>query len=391
MRLALFTDSNVFYADGVGRIIRELMAYIRGRPIHRMIVFHRGNGPGRAEPFSENVIVYNIATPVLHVPTYDAYPFFYLSSPRRRLLEITRGFHPDIVLTVTPYIPLGIGRSALYVSERLGVPLVGSFDVHIGMVSEHYARKLLRASWAIQLWLRYASLMMRGYEKCTRILVPSGFVWEHVKERYGVGKCVIFPRGVDGERFSPIFKEESFKVRHGIGGKTAILYVGRLSLEKNLETLLTIYAKLKAIHNDVALMIVGEGPQRKQLDDWGLPDLVLTGVLRGAELSRAYASADIFAFPSLVDAGPMVILEAMASGLPVVVFNQGGAPDGVIHGETGFVARDVPDFAACLDKLIQDIQLRLAMGTNARKHAERHRWERIFDQVLAIFDNVRKR
>jgi len=364
------------------------MAYIRGRPTHSLIVFHKSDGADQAEKFSENITVCGIAVPYIHVPTYDAYPFFYLSNPQKRLLRIVGDFQPDIILTITPYIPFGIGRSTLYVAKKLGVPLVGSFDVQMTAVSQYYALRILRLRWALKLWLWYVSLLMASYEKCARILVPSRFVLEHVQDRYKRAKCVMFPRAVNGEMFSPIYRNKSFKVQHGIGGKTVILYTGRLALEKSLETLMDTYAGLKAQYDDIALVLVGDGPERKRLERRGLADLVLTGVLEGERLSQAYASADIFAFPSTVDAGPVVILEAMASGLPVVVFDQGGAQDAVIHGETGFVAKDVVDFTGCLDKLIRDTQLRSAIGANARKYAESQQWDRIFDQLIVAFNEV---
>ncbi|MBI4587514.1 MAG: glycosyltransferase [Candidatus Rokubacteria bacterium] len=393
MRLALFTDSNIFYGDGIGRIVQELMKYVKGHAAHSLIVFHRGDGEEKAEPLSPNVVVSGVAAPHLGFPTYDAYPFLYLLSPRRRLLARAREFRPDAVLTISPYLPLGIGRSALYVAEKLGAPLIGSFDIHIVRLSEHlmgvterYGRKVPRIRWAARLWLRCTTHLMKGYEQCSRILVPSRFVWEHVAERYGASKCVMFPRGVDTEAFSPRYRDESWKPRYGIEGKVGILYTGRVSAEKNLHTLVDLYGRLKATDGNVALVLVGDGPHRKRIKKLGIPHLVLTGALYGEELSQAYASADLFAFPSQVDAGPMVIPEAMASGLPVVVFAQGGAGEAVTHGETGFVARDVEEFSECIDRLIRNRQLRSSMGAKARTYAEGQSWGRIFDELFAALE-----
>jgi glycosyltransferase involved in cell wall biosynthesis len=308
VRLALFTDSNIFYIDGAGRIIRELIRYVNGRVGHQLIVFHRGQGREKTEPLGDNAVLVSVVAPYLHVPGYEAYPLLYLVSPRRRLLARAGEFRPDVVLTVSPYLPLGIGRSALHVADKLGVPLVGSFDLHLMLVSQRYGRT-------------------------ARILVPS-----------------------------------------------------RL----NLDTLVDVYARLKAEQGDVALVLVGDGPERDRIARRGIPDLVLTGPLYGAELSRAYASADLFAFPSHVDAGPMVIVEAMASGLPVVVSEQGGAKDPVVHGETGFVARDTEEFAAYVGRLVRDARLRAAMGTSARRRAEGQNWDHVFGQLMAALEEVRR-
>jgi len=388
VRLALFTDSNIFYIDGVGRIIRQFIDYIEHTPRHSLMVLHRGNAGERAAAPRERVTVVGVTAPYLHVPGYDAYPFVYLRNPRRGLLRKTRDFRPDLLLTFTPYVPRGIGRSARAVGKRLRVPLVGSFDVNMRAVSEVYAAKILRWPWAIRLWYWCESRLMAGYEDCAKIFVPSRFIWEHVAAQYGEGKCVMFPRGIDVDQFSPRHRDESFKARYGLTGKTVLLYVGRLSLEKNLTTLADIYARLKAKHEDLALVMLGAGPQREELERRGLPDLVCAGVLRGPELSRAYASADIFAFPSRVDAGPMVILEAMASGVPVVVFRDGGSRDAVTHGETGFIAASVPEFAECVHTLVADPDLRTRMGAQARRGAEGHRWDVVFDNLMAQFGKV---
>ncbi len=389
MRLALFTDSNIFYIDGVGRIIRHFINYIERTPQHALMVFHRGDAAEPGGRPEDRVNVIGVVARYLPVPGYDAYPFFYYDNPRKRLLEVARAFRPDLLFTFTPYVPRGIGRSALYIQRRLGVPLVGSFDVNMTAVSEEWAKRTLRLQSVIRLWYWYVSRMMAGYEDCVKIFVPSGFIREHVATRYGASKCVMFPRGVDTEQFSPSYREESFKARHGLAGKTLLLYVGRLSLEKNLGALVDMYARLKTIHDDLALMLLGEGPQREELERRGLPDVVFGGVLHGQELSRAYASADVFVFPSLVDAGPMVILEAMASGVPVVVFNEGGAKDAVTHGETGLVAGDVRDFAECVRTLVSDPPLRSRLGAQARRRAEDQRWDRVFDDLMAALETAR--
>jgi glycosyltransferase involved in cell wall biosynthesis len=84
----------------------------------------------------------------------------------------------------------------------------------------------------------------------------------------------------------------------------------------------------------------------------------------------------------------MVILEAMASGLPVIVPNTGGAQDCIIHGETGYVVQDMTEFESRLDHLIHDEQLRMTMGIKARKQAESQSWEPTLDRLMAVFEGV---
>jgi len=389
VRVALFTDSNIFYIDGVGRIIRHLIDYIERTPRHSLAVLHRGDGDRPVTDPRARVTVFGVSARYLRVPGYTAYPFFYLQNPRKRLLRMVRDFQPDILLTFTPYVPRGIGRSALYIGKRLKVPLVGSFDLNMRAVSELYARKMLRFRAITRLWDWYATQLMAGYRHCSKIFVPSRFIWDHVAAQYGAHKCVMFPRGIDIDQFSGRYRDEAFKDRIGLAGKTILLYVGRLSLEKNLTTLVDMYARLKTIHRNLALLMLGEGPQRAEIESRGLPDLVCGGTLHGLELSRAYASADVFVFPSQVDAGPMVILEAMASGVPVVVFDDGGAKDAVTHGETGLIAKSVSDFAEGVDSLVADPELRARLGAQARRRAEDHRWDRVWADFMAVLETLR--
>ena len=140
MRIALFTDSDVYYSDGVARIVQELARHIDRHPEHSLLVCHRSlDGTGTVGSSAATVGVHRAALPI---PGYDVYPWFYVRSPRRVLLRHTRAFKPDVLLTVTPYIPRGIGSAAFYLSRKLGVPVVGSFDVQLGMLAEYYLREI---------------------------------------------------------------------------------------------------------------------------------------------------------------------------------------------------------------------------------------------------------
>jgi glycosyltransferase involved in cell wall biosynthesis len=388
MRFSLFTDSNIYYLDGVARIIQELIEYVRVRPQHALQIFHRDRSRIQRLLLAENVELRNIISPSLQIPHYDAYPLQYLLSPKRRLLRIARGFHPDLLLTVTPYVPWGIGNGALYVARKLCRPLVGSYDLQVGWNSEYHLHRLFRSPLLISFFRWYIATMMRAYARCVLILVPSRAMQDYVRQEHPGIRTVRFPRAVDSRMFSPLHRSEEFRKRYGLGQRIVILFVGRLSLEKNLRTLADIYSRLKAHHPETALLMVGEGPERAVLETRGLPDLVFTGTLRGVELGQAYASADIFAFPSLAEAGPMVILEAMASGLPVVVPHTGGASESVVDRETGFVVQSMEQLEQRLEKLIGDRELRRRMGRRARQFAEEHSWERIWDQVMAALEET---
>jgi len=118
------------------------------------------------------------------------------------------------------------------------------------------------------------------------------------------------------------------------------------------------------------------------------PHAVFAGFLKGEELSRTYASADIFVFPSTTDTFGNVVLEAMSSALPVIVTDKMGPRELVTEGENGFIARDAVDFRQKLDLLIQDESLRKKMGTQARQYALTHSWEAVFHGLFHNYQRI---
>ncbi|HSH38872.1 MAG TPA: glycosyltransferase [Chthoniobacterales bacterium] len=208
-------------------------------------------------------------------------------------------------------------------------------------------------------------------------------------------KLKILPRGLDTSLFDPARRDERFWQRFASGnnanGNSAagvnalrLLYVGRVSKEKDLETLATAYTQLKREGVALQLAIVGNGPYTQPLAEL-VPDALFTGYLAGEDLAAAYASADIFAFPSTTDTFGNVIIEAQASGLPVVVSDVGGPQELVEHEVTGLVtkARDVADFASAIRILANDPAARREMGRKARESVLNRSWPNAFRSFWA--------
>jgi len=190
------------------------------------------------------------------------------------------------------------------------------------------------------------------------------------------GKIKILPRGLDTDLFHPTRRSEKFRASHGIRpDETALLYVGRVSKEKDLDILAAACAKLRSQKVAAKLVIVGDGPYLKEMKRL-VPDGIFTGYLVGHDLATAFASADLFAFPSTTDTFGNVILEAMASGLPCVVSDTGGPRELVEPGKTGAITAslNVDDFTTALRELIEKPKLRLEMSGNARRAVEHRDW-----------------
>jgi glycosyltransferase involved in cell wall biosynthesis len=206
-----------------------------------------------------------------------------------------------------------------------------------------------------------------------------------IKRGFDAAKLKILPRGLDTELFHPGRRDSAFFEKFGaLNGDVRLLYVGRISKEKDLDLLAHAYSRLRKEGLPVQLVVVGHGPYSKALAK-SLPDAFFTGYLKGAELAAAYASADIFVFPSTTDTFGNVILEAQASGLPVVVSDSGGPKELVANEMNGRITRshDVEDFTEAIRGLVTNRALRERMASAARQSVIDRSWPRAFAKFWA--------
>ncbi len=203
-----------------------------------------------------------------------------------------------------------------------------------------------------------------------------------IKRGLDPGKLKIFPRGLDTEFFRPALRDPTFFEKFGTrDGGVRLLYVGRVSREKDLDVLANAYRQLREEKLPVQLYLVGDGPYSQTLSE-NLPEACFTGYLRGEQLAAAYASADIFVFPSTTDTFGNVIIEAQASGVPVVVSDSGGPKELVEDKANGLVTKshDVKDFTQAIRTLVCDPALRQRMGERARESVVNRTWPSAFQK-----------
>jgi glycosyltransferase involved in cell wall biosynthesis len=206
-----------------------------------------------------------------------------------------------------------------------------------------------------------------------------------IKRGFDPVKLKILPRGLDTELFHPARRDSAFFEKFGASnGEVRLLYVGRISREKDLDLLADAYRRLRKEGLPVQLFVVGHGPYSEALAK-SLPEAFFTGYLRGTELATAYASADIFVFPSTTDTFGNVILEAQASGLPVVVSDSGGPKELVADKTNGLITRshDIKDFTRAIRALVTDRALRERMAASARDSVTDRSWPRAFAKFWA--------
>ncbi|MEW5791860.1 MAG: glycosyltransferase family 4 protein [Pseudomonadota bacterium] len=269
-----------------------------------------------------------------------------------------------------------LGWAALRAAERLGLPIASSFHTNF----DHYA-----GHYRLGAFETLARTYLRHFHNRTDItLVPSESTRTRLLSQ-GFQRVEIWSRGVDGALYHPRHRDAALRASLGLGpDDPLLLYVGRLAYEKNLPVLLDAFQRLRerlpAPQRDkLRLALVGGGPLLTRLQAATPAGVVLAGVQRGVDLSRWYASADIFAFPSCSETFGNVVLEAQASGLPVVAFDSPGVNERVTHGQDGLLVPPSADLAEPLAALCQDPSRRRALGLAARRQAERQSWEHVFD------------
>jgi glycosyltransferase involved in cell wall biosynthesis len=217
------------------------------------------------------------------------------------------------------------------------------------------------------------------------VFAPSAWYRrELLKRGFAADAVQVLPRGVDTAVFHPGNRVEDYWTSHGCNGGFKFLYAGRVSREKNLETLFRAFNDYRNSDAPTAdLIVVGDGPDlaefRKRMQ--GDPGVVFTGFMDSSELARAYASADAFVFPSLSDTFGNVVLEAQASGLPAIVADVGGPPEIVVAGESGLQVdmRSATSLAAAMGELARDPARHESMRRNAVRNAAGSDWTRILE------------
>src|SRR5438128_1412502 len=275
--------------------------------------------------------------------------------------------------------PGPVGLTGLLAAKMLNLQTSGIYHTDF----PQYIRILTEDSFLESVAWRY---MHWSYGQLDTVYVNSEEYRQSWIERgLDPAKLKILPRGLDTELFHPARREPAFFETFGAdNGEVRLLYVGRVSREKDLDLLAAAYFRLRDEGLPVQLFIVGHGPYSEALAK-SLPEAFFTGYLTGTELATAYASADIFVFPSTTDTFGNVILEAQACGVPVIVSDSGGPKELVEDGMNGLItrSRDVEDFARAIRALVTDPALRERMGRFARDRVIDLSWPSAFGRFWA--------
>lgn len=275
--------------------------------------------------------------------------------------------------------PGPIGLTALLAGRLLGLPTSGIYHTDIPyyvqiLTDDHFMETL---TWNFMSWFYHQfDVVYVNSERYREIWIDRGIP---------AGRLKILPRGVATELFAPAKRDPKFWTKRGAKpGQFIVLYVGRISVEKQLDLFAACVGRLRDKGLPVRAAVVGDGLYKRELKKL-LPNAIFTGILSGEDLAQAYASADAFLFPSVTDTYGNVIVEAQSSGLPVIVSDQGGPRELVEHGKTGLITRglDLDELCAAVERLVTDDALRTQLSANGRKTVEARGWDQAFARFWA--------
>lgn len=373
MNVAIFTDNDFGKVNGVTTTLNAVLAHV---PQDLRVRIYTAAELGIDQP--QYLALRSLGIPI---PFYGEMRMYV---PRvRAYLRHAVADRIDVVHLTTPG-PLGL--ASLHIASRLNVPLIGSFHTDLAA----YTATL---SGSPRLGALMREYMRWLYNRCARVLVPSEDTRRMLAQaKVHQHKISLWPRGVDTELFHPSKRSRQRRdAWHVSERRPAILYVGRVSREKGLDLLPRLQQHLHALGLEHRFIIAGRGPMTSELQTrmW---DTVFTGVMSREAVSDAFASSDVFVFPSRTDTAGNVVLEAQASGLPVVVSGAGGAREQMIAGRTGLIceADDPAEWASAVASIVRDPTRHRAMAEQARAYALSRRWDQALLPLYRAYRELRR-
>jgi glycosyltransferase involved in cell wall biosynthesis len=366
MRIALFSEVYWPMVSGVGVTLLRLTEALEARG-HQVRVYSATYSLPRGE--SDRPEVHRSTS----VPLF-LYQDVQWAFPRLRdIVGDLEKFGPDVVHVATEF---ALGLAGLKAARRLGLPLIASAHTDYDKYAARYGVDwALRAGWHYLRWF---------YGQAHTVLCPSRIYEQHLHTR-GVAHTGVWSRGVDPAWFHPRFRSDGYRRALGLGPDDLLVtYIGRIAREKNLALLLEAWEALAPDRGSAQLALVGRGPLEDDIRRRRIPGVHLMGLLHGPELSAAYASADIFAFPSATETFGNSLLEAMGSGLPSLAASAGGVLEFATHEDNAWLV--APNSAAAitqgLRRLIEDPALRSKLSSGGLRTAAERGWDTVYDRLL---------
>lgn len=369
LRLALFTDTFAPQMNGVARTLNRLVSTVRERG--GSVRIFTCTDP-QVKVIDADVRRYpSIAVPV--------YPELRLSIPSMRQVERDlRDFAPTLIHAATPF---GVGLAGRRAARTTGIPFVTSYHTSFSAYASFYHLGwLARSGWEFLKWFHNSG---------QRTYCPTRTVQRELAER-GFENLFVWSRGVSAERFSPANRSRAMRMRMG-GADDAVIvaYVGRIAKEKGIDHLLAAANELADVAS-IKFAFAGDGPHLEQCRSIAPPSVTFLGRLEGEELAAFYASADVFVFPSVTDTFGNVLLEAMASGLPIVAADTPTTREVVGDAACYYPGSSARGLVEPLLSLTSERWLGRHLAGIGLARSRQFRWDAVFDSLIADYESVQR-
>lgn len=375
IRVALFTGNYHHIKDGVSLTLNRLVKFLEDQGIP-VLVF----GPTIKNPALKHHGRL-VSLPSFRMPVTGRGEYRITSGISVAAQEELEAFDPTLVHIATPD---PAGYKALKWAQRNEIQVVSSYHTHFTSYLKYYGLTAVEfIAWRYLSWF---------YNTCTHVYVPSQSMVDELKAHGFETIMKIWARGVDTKLFSPAKRDENWRKKTGFNEDDIVVaFVSRLVWEKDLDTFRYSVQQVAAKNEKVKALIVGDGPAKSELQEQ-MPEAHYTGFLEDEELAKAYASSDVFLFPSHTETFGNVTLEAMSSGLPCLVADATGSKSLVEHSENGFLAQSgsKKDFLIKLEAIVSDTSLREKMKKSSRQKALEYEWDEINSKLLEYYKEALK-
>ncbi|WP_415840264.1 glycosyltransferase family 4 protein, partial [Nocardiopsis gilva] len=362
LRVAIISESFLPQVNGVTNSVCRVAEHLASRG-HQALILAPGTGPARYAGFPV------VRLPGVPLPFYRG---FTGGLPSRRLVTAAlRAFGPDVLHLASPAL---LGHTAVDIARRWALPTVAVYQTDLPGFTARYGLPAGDLLWPF---------LRRVHSAVDRTLVPSSATLRELADQ-DFPRLSLWQRGVDTTRFDPRHRDAALRRRLAPNGEVIVGYVGRLARDKRVD-LLAHVAKLRGVR----VVVVGDGPDRARLRR-RLPGAVFLGQRTGEELSRLYASFDVFVHTGADETFCQAVQEALASGVPVVAPASGGPLDLVVPERNGllYAPNSVRELRLATGRLVHNAALRERLAAEARSTVEGRTWEVIGDQLLEHYRAV---
>lgn len=372
LRVAIYTDTYYPQINGVSNTIFHYIEYLRREHIPYVLI-----SPKYKQIMTEKVKDHDI----IRIPSipYVLYKDARISLVNKRSLSrLIDDFNPTIIHVMTEFF---IGHAGLQYGKERNIPVITNYSTHF----VDYLRYM-----GIGLFQKPLTSYVKWFhQQSTQTTCPSHSTFEHLQS-IGIHNTTIFGRGIHTKDFSPSYRSHQWRQQFS-DSPFIYLYVGRVSAEKEIDLALTAFASIKKRHPHTEFVVVGDGPKRATYER-EFPMVHFLGYKTGKELSMIYASSDVFVFPSATETLGNVVLEALASCLPVITANAGGVLENVKHMQNGMIAQSqTPQaYAEWMELYLMNKAKLIETKTNAYEGIKEKTWQRIFQTQITKYQHIIK-